>query len=281
MKNRNIQEESGMKKKRLPVVEILVIVVILGILTAILLDAYLKARESARRSACVVNLKQIGSALYTYSKENDGKYPPVNITKNNFILKSGSLYPKYLVDASLFGCPSDPDIDPNASFRLLSTVHHPGFSAGAVHPDCITDKNYVYLGWVVMSDEEAEAFFEAYDMLSPEDYDKDITVPEGRGNEKGPVLHRFSADVDELIIFKRMFMWSGPATSSLIPIMWEKPSTDPKNFTHKPPGKPGGNVLYLDGHVEFVRYGEKFPMTETMARLLEERPREPIPDCEE
>ena len=30
----------------------------------------------------------------------------------------------------------------------------------------------------------------------------------------------------------------------------------------------GGNVLYMDGHVEFVRYPERFPMTEDFAGLL-------------
>ena len=42
----------------------------------------------------------------------------------------------------------------------------------------------------------------------------------------------------------------------------------------------GGNVIYMDGHLEYIEYPGKFPMTETMARLLDERPREPIPHCE-
>jgi hypothetical protein len=152
-------------------------------------------------------------------------------------------------------------------------------NVGQVHPDCITDKSYVYLGWMVMSDEEGEALFESYDRLSPEDYDKDMIVPEGRGTEKGSVLHRLSADVDRFII-DEFLMPSGEVTSSTVPIMWDRPSIDRKELSHGSRGEPGGNVLYLDRHVEFIDFGE-FPMTETMARLLEDRPREPIPDCEE
>ena len=268
------------KKKLISKVDLVMIMAILGVLAWILLPAILKARESERRSACVNNLKGIGSALYTYSNENDGKFPPVDFIKNNFIFESDVLYPKYLADASLLACPSDPENDPNANFRLISDHPTDGTSAGQVHPDCITDKSYVYLGWVVMSDEEAEALFKAYDKLSPEDYDKNIIVPEGRGTLDGSVLHRFSVGVEKFTYTNINWAGSREVGASTVPIMWERPYTDPKKNSHQYGDIGVGNVLYLDGHVECIRFGE-FPMTETIARLLEERPREPIPDCEE
>lgn len=61
-------------------IELLVVIAIIAILAAILFPVFARAREQARKTVCVSNVKQLGLAWTMYMQDYDEKYPPSNTT---------------------------------------------------------------------------------------------------------------------------------------------------------------------------------------------------------
>jgi len=77
-------------------IEIVVMASIVAVLTGMLMPAFARAKEKARRAACTNNLLQFSFALSEY-RNDCGDLPPWLST----------LYPDYIRDTSIFICPAD------------------------------------------------------------------------------------------------------------------------------------------------------------------------------
>ena len=64
-----------MRRKAFTLIELLVVIAIISILAAILFPVFARARESARRTSCLSNLKQIGLGIMMYVQDYDETYP--------------------------------------------------------------------------------------------------------------------------------------------------------------------------------------------------------------
>jgi len=79
-------------------------------------------------------------------------------------------------------------------------------------------------------------------------------------------LFRLREGIERYLITDINRPGTSQAASSAVPLMWDHATTKVVDFSHVPGG---GNVLYLDGHVDYVAYpAERFPMTEDSARIL-------------
>ena len=63
------------RKRGFTLIELLVVIAIIAILAAILFPVFAKAREKARQTSCLSNLRQIGTAILSYAQDNDEQFP--------------------------------------------------------------------------------------------------------------------------------------------------------------------------------------------------------------
>jgi len=286
--------------------ELLVTISIISILTAMTLPALSRAQESARSMVCASNLRQVGMVLSMYASEADGSYPPIQRQRGMdcsepnggvFMFDGPAMYPDYLTDANLLVCPSDsltveaydqglwtnrfvmgltPDI--NLEDRELITGDTDlALAAGDwVNPCLMDDSSYIYFPWLMkpkwfvddatmdLSREFETALGDMFRLglagpikaieFEDEQFEKISMLPLKQGIERFMIT-----DINN------------PAASHVgdtnIPIMYDRVGILATSRNHY---RIGANILFMDGHVEFVRYPsyDHYPITRAWFELM-------------
>ena len=162
-----------MGKRGFTLIELLVVIAIIAILAAILFPVFAKAREKARQSSCLSNVKQLSIAMLSYAQDYDEIMPRANniVPANSTTLLDGSTLNNqvnmlwmyqivpYIKNAQVFSCPSNSTRYPASAYSQNANYGYNDWTCGGVSLGTIqvpaetimlVDSTYYLADWDVL-----------------------------------------------------------------------------------------------------------------------------------
>lgn len=201
--------------------------------------------------ACRNNLQRLDALLLDYANDHEGTYPPLSSQPGVLMFSPEAIPPTDDV-RRLLTCPT---------VRKAKRGTE-GYQAAKMRTPPFGDQSYYYLGYALFSDEDVEAFAQAYRTQIAEGgtFDNDLVVQDGPNTR---VLPRLKTGLIERLRLR-------PALYAGVPILIERGPghIDPDGATRTPRYR----VVYegrLAQGIESVELGN-WPITEKTLGLLEE-----------
>ncbi|MBN2310206.1 MAG: DUF1559 domain-containing protein, partial [Candidatus Hydrogenedentes bacterium] len=215
------------------------------------------------------------------------------LIRNNFIFDVESCYPDYLDDLEVLVCKSalaggggsQPErwyadetfaperidrsqfIDPDDNWAL---AHLQGLRPD---PECVTSQMYTYLPYAVVTEEHGLFLWDELCLrmsLGRVDFmDDNIMLPGGHGPGGGNTFYRTRIGISRLFIRDINNPAREAYSDSDVPVLFDSASQLGRIVMNHYPR--GGNVLYLDGHVQFREYPDplyRLPYTQFFVEFL-------------
>jgi prepilin-type N-terminal cleavage/methylation domain-containing protein/prepilin-type processing-associated H-X9-DG protein len=277
-------------KRGFTLIELLVVIAIIGVLASMLLPGLSRAREAARRVSCANNLRQMGLVFKMYTSEHAGAFPPLQPTVDAACLEPNGLnklvlqfngraiYPEYLTESRSLVCPSSRNaVDQHAAGYWNRPDGPNGARVGGSTNPCLLDStSYFYLCWLIKSEWVADnatkdvssLFAEAFQNQFGENYsaatDSSWTFQDEFDNSHE--VMRLREGIERFLITDINNPSASSTSQTQIPIMFDRIDLNPADFNHLPGG---ANVLFMDGHVEFVKYPGEYPVSRAWAEFVD------------
>lgn len=199
-----------------------------------------------------------------------------------------ALFPEYLPDLNVYICPSDPtaqsEVD-SGIWNLDEDNDGQGDIDGPIDVCSVTSESYVYIPWAldpdVIDQDGTNAAFQAFvtaaagaitgHVLAWPDsdfYENDITGVDVNPSDGIPAetFYRLREGIERVFITDINNPGASAKAQSSVLVAFDSVSTNITSFNHVPGGS---NVLYLDGHVDFVKYPGRFPVSPQFAQIAD------------
>ena len=125
-----------MGNKAFTLVELLVVIAIISVLAAILFPVFAQAKQAAKKTVCISNLKQLSLAEALYLGDNDGRFQSAfrAVGSDDGDPMAGSFASTYVKSSQVLFCPNRRDTDCATSDNPGGNCYGYGFNWGLYNP---------------------------------------------------------------------------------------------------------------------------------------------------